>query len=161
MLHNQNQNMLMHNTEKKKKRKRTEEDSTGITLSLDRDLVRGELLHWIQERQLIHDKKEIAHEPKPWTSDPVLQNYRFCNVRRDNDRVTKWLFEHWYKPNCNSEHLAFAACMARHFNWPDTLEALGFPHKWEPEKVRAILKHRRDILKVKVYTGAYIGKSTP
>mmetsp|Transcript_27601 Transcript_27601/g.46684 ORF Transcript_27601/g.46684 Transcript_27601/m.46684 type:complete len:341 (+) Transcript_27601:92-1114(+) len=124
--------------------------------SLSHKLIEGELIHWVQERQSIYIKKEIKKEEKPWTTDPVLLNYRFCNVRRDNDRVTKWLFQKWYEPNSSSPHLAFSACVARHFNWPDTLTDIGFPHEWEPDKVRKILKHRRDVQKVKVYTGAYI-----
>ena len=81
----------------------------------------------------------------------------FCNVYRENDRVSKWIFQNWYEPNTSSLNLSFAACLARHFNWPDTLEVIGFPHTWEPDEVRAKLKYRRDVAKLKVYTGAYIG----
>ena len=76
-------------------------------------------------------------------------------VYREHDRVTVWIFENWLYPYHDSPNIAFAMCMARHFNWPETLEAIGFPHTWEPERVRDVLKQRRIVEKKKVYTGAY------
>ena len=76
-------------------------------------------------------------------------------VHREHDRVTKWIFDNWLFPFSDSPNIAFAMCMARHFNWPDTLEAVGFPHTWDPERIRSILKHRRLVEKKKVYTSAY------
>ena len=115
---------------------------------------KSDLLYWIQERESIRIKKE-ADLQKPWTSSDILKRYKFCNVCREDDRVTKWIFENWLIPNQKSPYIVFAMCMARHFNWPDTLEAVGFPHTWNPEKVRELLKHRRDKEKKKIYTGAY------
>ena len=117
-----------------------------------------ELLYWVEERQRIYIKKEVIKEEKPWTDDFIFLNYRFCNVCREDDKVTRWLFTHWYQPQETSNNLAFAACVARHFNWPDTLEVLGFPHEWNPKEVKRILKYRRDKEKKKIYTGAYISK---
>ena len=37
------------------------------------------LLAWIVERESIRRKKERGL-PRPWTLDPVLDGYRFCNV---------------------------------------------------------------------------------
>jgi hypothetical protein len=45
--------------------------------------------------------------------------------------------------------------VARQINWPDTLEEIGFPETWEPEKVKAIMQARKDRGE-KVYTGAYM-----
>lgn len=115
--------------------------------------VQSELLHWVKERESIRIKKE-AGEPKPWTTDPVLRDYKFCNVSRADDRVTRWIFDNWLYPNSDSPNIAFAMCVARIFNWPETLEAIGFPHTWEPEKVRSTLKQRREAGH-KIFTGAY------
>src|SRR2546423_1636561 len=49
-----------------------------------------ELIDWISERTAIHTKKEAGHPP-PWTDDPVLREWSFCNVRREDDRVTRWI----------------------------------------------------------------------
>ncbi len=36
--------------------------------------------------------------PPPWTSDPMLSQWRFCNVHRADDRVSKWIIENLYAP---------------------------------------------------------------
>lgn len=112
------------------------------------------LLHWICERECVRINKE-GDKPKPWTTDKILQNYKFCNVKREDDRVTKWVHENWLYPYAKSADVAFAMCVARHFNWPETLSAVGFPNIWDPEFVRTVLKNRRDKLGKKIYTGAY------
>lgn len=96
-----------------------------------------------------------AGEPKPWTDDPILQQYRFCNVYRELDTVTEWISENWRNPNAGHRDLWFAMAVARWVNWPDTLAEIGFPVPWNPKKfIRAIAK-RRD-LGEKVWTGAYM-----
>lgn len=82
------------------------------------------LIYWIDERESVRLKKE-AGEPPPWTDDPILQRYRFCNVRRMDDKVSRWLLEHWYGPHQDHHNLLAAACLARHFNLPFTLHAVG------------------------------------
>ena len=37
------------------------------------------LLYWISERESIRKKKKSG-EPKPWTKDPILRDYKFCHV---------------------------------------------------------------------------------
>lgn len=114
----------------------------------------SDLLEWIQERDSVRQKKD-SNCPKPWTENEIIRDYKFCNIRREDDSVTRWIFKNWLMPNKNSPHIVFAMCLARHFNWPETLEAIGFPHSWDPETVRILLKRRRDVLKQKIYTGAY------
>jgi hypothetical protein len=120
--------------------------------------VQSELLHWVKEREKVRLAKE-ASLPKPWTTDTSLRDYKFCNVNREHDRVTLWVFDNWLRPFADHPNIAFAMCVARHFNWPDTLEAitdLVFADTWEPEKVRVALKERRDTQGKKIYTGAYM-----
>ena len=40
------------------------------------------------------DLRSAGAEP-PWTNDNVLANVRFCNVRREDDAVTRWIRSHW------------------------------------------------------------------
>jgi hypothetical protein len=120
--------------------------------------VQSELLHWVKEREKVRQCKE-AGLAKPWTTDEVLRDYKFCNVHREHDRVTVWVFDNWLFPYSDHPNIAFAMCVARHFNWPETLEAitdLVFADIWEPEKVRVALKERRDVQDKKIYTGAYM-----
>lgn len=114
--------------------------------------------YWVKERQAIHDKKE-AGLPKPWTDNPILQNYKFCNVRREDDRVTIWIKNHWRDPCRGHPNMWFAMIVARLFNWPDTLDAIEFPladFDKLKETWRDILKRRRDQIGLKIFTGAYL-----
>jgi 5-hmdU DNA kinase, helical domain len=42
------------------------------------------------ERQRIFDKRARG-EPDPWTEDPILSTYKFCNTFRASDRVSQFL----------------------------------------------------------------------
>ena len=85
-----------------------------------------ELLHWIKERWRVRQARE-AGKPKPWTTDPIIQQYRFCNVHREDDAVTRWVTDNWRTPHANDPDFWFAAYVARVFNLPNTLEAIGYP----------------------------------
>ncbi len=90
-----------------------------------------------------------------WTEDPILAEYRFCNVRREDDRVTRWIDQNWRTPNVDDPDLWFAMLVARFINWPPTLETLGYPVHWNPQTfLRTMNELKRS--GVKVYTGAYM-----
>ncbi len=111
------------------------------------------LLYWMEERQRIYLKRS-ASEPPPWTSDPILQKFRFCCTYRENDKVTKWIRENWREPYADHKNLWFAMCIARQINWPDTLEILGFPRSWSASRTYTKLVNLEES-RVKVYTSAY------
>src|SRR5579864_4281987 len=77
--------------------------------------------YWIGERHSIYLKKQ-AGLPKPWTVDLILQQYKFTNPFRENDRGTVWLREHFLEPHRNDplELIAFNICWYRMFNWYKT-----------------------------------------
>lgn len=119
------------------------------------------LFYWIKERHAIWTKRKLGL-PKPWTQDPILQNYRFCNVFRELDTVTEWVRENWREPYAEHPNLWFAMCVARQINWPETLHDIRFPTKTDDEGMRqwmddavSIMKHRSRNGQ-KVYTGAYM-----
>lgn len=110
--------------------------------------------YWMRERHEIYLKRRVGL-PKPWTTDHILRDYRFCNVFRELDTVTWWIREHWREPYADHPNLWLAMTIARFVNWPPTLNVLGFPEQWDPEKfVRTI----EDIVArgEKAYTGAYM-----
>ncbi len=117
-----------------------------------------EFVYWIKEREAIHQKR-LRRQEAPWTNDQILQQYRFCNVRREDDRVTRWVHENWLRPNANAVRLygesVFAMAVARLVNWPESLAEVGFPAPWRPEKFTRILNARKAAGK-KVFTGAYM-----
>jgi hypothetical protein len=111
--------------------------------------------HWMTERENIRIKKESG-KPKPWTADPILQQFRFCNVRRENDKVTRWFALNWRAPNYWREpNFVPAIMLGRTINWPATLEDIGFLHKWDKEYLFSVLEKRKADGK-KIYTGAYM-----
>ena len=99
------------------------------------------LLYWIKERESIRLKKE-AGEPRPWTDDEILQSYRFCNVRRMDDKVSQWLMSNWYEPYYDHPSMPTAIALARQFNKIETLSEIGFPTKWNPLRTEKILNDR-------------------
>ena len=113
-----------------------------------------ELQYWITERERIRLAKE-AGESKPWSYDIIFQSYRFCNVRRMDDKVSRWLMDNWYRPNYGHPNMLLACALARQVNWPDTLEEIGFPHEWDALRAYDIMYDRRK-RGDKTYTGAYM-----
>jgi hypothetical protein len=114
----------------------------------------NDLFKFINERYEIYLKRG-AGKPKPWTKDKILQQYRFCNTHRENDKVTLWISHNWREPNKDNPDLWFAMCVARFVNWPDTLDEIGFPLPWNPRNFYQSC-HNRMADGDQVFTGAYI-----
>jgi hypothetical protein len=114
----------------------------------------NDYFNFINERHAIYINK-VSGANFPWTEDKILQEYSFCNVFRELDKVTIWLREKWREPFADHPNLPFAMAMARQINWPPTLEEIGFPITWDPERIKNIMFDRQK-RKQKVYTGAYM-----
>lgn len=112
------------------------------------------LVHFVLERERVRRKKE-AGDPLPWTDDPILAKFRFCNVHRENDRVTRWIHTNWLEPNTFDPDVWFAMAVARHVNLPQTLAAIGYPVPWNPERFIGAIQGLRD-LKLPAYNAAYM-----
>ena len=121
--------------------------------SLDLEAVKV-LTFWIKEREAIRERRALGLLP-PWTDDSILANYRFCNVRREDDKVTQWISRHWRTPYRNSRNLTAALVLARMLNNPDTLEAIEFPVNWDTFQISYNIKARRAI-GYKILNPAYL-----
>lgn len=110
--------------------------------------------YYINERHRIYLKRQEGHG-WPWTDDEILQTYSFCNVFRELDTVTLWINDNWREPYADHPNLPFSMSVARQINWPETLEEIGFPEEWNPERTKSIMQSRMDRGE-KVYTGAYM-----
>lgn len=110
------------------------------------------LLYWINERENIRIKKE-AGEPKPWSNDPVFQTTYFCNVMRENDKVTRYIRK-MYSPHVKHPLFVHNTILARFLNWPPTLEYIGYQDCWDPKKVNQLLHALGECNKV--WGSAYI-----
>jgi hypothetical protein len=111
------------------------------------------LLYWMDERENIRVKKE-AGDPKPWSEDPVFQQTYFCNVHREDDRVTKWI-RGAYSPYVGHELFVPNIILSRFLNWPPSLEAIGYLDDWDPTWVKIRLNHIKNEGK-KVWGNAYV-----
>lgn len=112
------------------------------------------LTTFICRRHRIHRRRK-AGKPQPWTKDPILEAYRFTNVYRELDRVTRWVARHWRAPHADDRDVWFAMTVARLINFPASLKKLGLPVPWDDEHfVRAL--HRRRDARQKVFGSAYI-----
>lgn len=95
----------------------------------------------------------------PWTLDTILREYRFCNVRRMDDKVSKWLMENWYKPYFNHPNMLYAVALARFFNLPSSLELItelvfrSQPPDWTA--IKQVLRERK-AAGYTVFNGAYM-----
>lgn len=98
---------------------------------------------FIEERHSITLKRQRG-EPKPWTSDTILQSYRFCSVYRELDAVTIWIRENWREPHADDPDLWFVMVIARLLNQPESLGALGWPLPWDRLHFLRTLKLRKD-----------------
>lgn len=114
----------------------------------------------LERRQVFLNRK--AGMKKPWTQDKILQTYKFTNVYREDDAVTRWIDDNIRLRFPDHPNLWFMLCAARQINWPDTLEELmkdpfAWPYnttwKWQNmAKVMLARKARGE----QVYTGAYM-----
>lgn len=74
-----------------------------------------EFWDFVNEREAIRIQKE-GGLPGPWTKDPVLQQYRFCNVFREDDKTTRWFRDNIREPWGNSSKVALLTIAFRWFN---------------------------------------------
>lgn len=98
---------------------------------------------FINEREAIRVRKESG-QPWPWTTDLILRHNHFCNVRREDDKVTRWLAVNWRTAHADDLDLWFALTIFRRgFNNPSVGEELGYPVPWNPHNYLAIYKRRQ------------------
>lgn len=117
--------------------------------------------YWLTERHRIYERRQ-AGQPKPWTEDVILRDYKFTNVFRQLDRGTVWLTDNFITPNhgretgqCDLGLLVFNIGWYRLFNWTGTGELLGWQTKWRTASVKAKLK-KAQARGEQVFTGAHI-----
>jgi hypothetical protein len=118
------------------------------------------LFYWVAERERIRIAKDAGAD-LPWTSDSVLSTYRFCNVRREDDRGTIWIRENIRERYANHPMLWLMLCIGRQINWPETLAQLISDGTWPDQDhfslaEMTVVLNKRKTMGQKVYTGAYM-----
>lgn len=89
----------------------------------------------------MYARKE-AGVKKPWTTDKIIQSFRFCNVYRELDKVTKWIAVNWREPHWGDPDLWFAMLVARKVNYINSLKDIGYPVPWSAEQFKKAIGSR-------------------
>ena len=83
-------------------------------------------LYWYfaSQRQQIFEKR-LAGQSAPWTDDPILQKYKFCNVFRATDRVSQYMIREvcYHTECCSPEDRLFQIVAFRLFSKIETWQA--------------------------------------
>lgn len=78
---------------------------------------------FIQEREQIRLRRLVGDD-WPWTEDPILQTYRFTNINRENDKVSKHYQKSIRARYQNSALIIPGTVLYRWFNRIETCDAL-------------------------------------
>ncbi len=114
---------------------------------------------YARERYRIHLRRSHGQE-RPWTGDRILQQFRFCNVFREDDKVTQYIRAE-ITSGAYGDKLVQAMVIARWFNRPETIDILlgagvraDLLLKWSSKKVRSRLEDVSPLV-----TGAFMVKT--
>ncbi len=114
--------------------------------------------YWVCERHNIYVRREQGKE-WPWTKDKILQTYKFTNVYRELDAVSKVWWEQIGKYRALKPwDILWRTELFRLFNWPPTWDLLvsqGLDSKWNTRRAKTVLTHVKN-KGHKVFTGAYM-----
>ena len=101
----------------------------------------SEMSHWINEREAVRMRRAQGL-PAPWTTDPVIATVRFCNVHREDDKVTRHIRNSGVFSSADIP--VWRVVLARMVNRISTLEAIkGFVERDDLLSVKAALKNMR------------------
>lgn len=112
-----------------------------------------DLVKFIKARENERLRKQGLFRGRP---DPIIAQYRFCNVRRNDDAVTVWVHREVLERYREYPDLWFALTVARIFNLPESLEPIvKFMLPFKPVEMAKVLKRRADAGQ-RVFNPAYI-----
>jgi hypothetical protein len=71
-------------------------------------------------------ERRLAGKPAPWTDDPILQKYKFCNVFRATDRVSQYMIRDvcYRSEECSPQDRLFQIVAFRLFSKIETWNAV-------------------------------------
>lgn len=86
------------------------------------------LYDFVTERYKIHIRKDFLKQKAPWTKNPILSQYKFCNIRREHDRQSQYLIKNISTNSCLSlEDKIVNSFYFRAWNNWDTMKDFGGP----------------------------------
>lgn len=97
------------------------------------------------ERQMIWKRRFLDKRPRPWTTDPILDQYKFTNVYRELDRSSQWqikniLLDH----DLDITNLVWKLMVYRIFNSPETFsfDSEKYFHLFSEDQAPALSANR-------------------
>lgn len=121
--------------------------------------------YWIfaARRQAAFERR-MAGNPPPWSDDPIIQTFKFCNVYRAADRVSQYMIRHVIYGNAKDNELdrIFRIVAFRTFSRPEAWRGvellLGHPPGLD-DLANGEFERALDAVKNRIgglYTGAFI-----
>lgn len=109
-------------------------------------------------------RRRISGQPRPWTDDPILSAFKFCNTYRAADRVSQFLIGEvaYHEEPCTAEDRLFQIVAFRVFSnietWRTVVQVLGRQPRIADLKSGAFLRalETARCLNGRLYTGAFI-----
>lgn len=122
--------------------------------------------YFASERQKVFMARAHGH-PFPWTSDPIIQNYKFTNSYRASDRTSQYLIKNViYKEDYSELDTIFRVMLFKLFNKIETWELLESQlgdvrlSNFSPS-VYGEIAQKAINAKASIYSAAYIMPSGP
>lgn len=79
----------------------------------------------MKERQKIWVKRTLLKKAAPWTSNPILRDYKYTNVYRELDRASQFMIKHILTQDEPIEEKLFKLLVFRFYNQPDSFRQNG------------------------------------
>lgn len=117
--------------------------------------------NYIVERERIWYRKEILRQSPPWTEDPILQKFFFCNNRRERDKGTQWYMDHVASLNMGFPDILWRTISYRLVNSPEAfVRANGGPFILGKSDWRGMISRMKK-LGIKLHSKAYLTLPRP
>ena len=119
---------------------------------------------FIYDRQMIWHKRFVEKKEHPWSTDPILSTYKFCNVYRELDKGSIYLIDTIINNKKLSLADKFLNCVAyRRFNLPGFFDWIGGPMSYKKfaydKYIKALDKRKEE--GHNLFNDAYIVSQTP
>lgn len=125
-----------------------------------------DFFYWINERHRIYVNRFIDKMSKPWTDDPIFQQFKFTNTFRQldtgtialNNMLGKWFLNKTPLRELDLDDaidILFNVVWYRLFNYYEHAKDIGFHHHQDYGLVLDALKQKREEGK-KVFTSAHM-----
>jgi hypothetical protein len=115
-----------------------------------------EFYRFMRARESIRLLRE-TDAPWPWTDDPILQKFKFTNVKREHDRTSRLLKEEFYDQHRdNHAQIQLLNCaLFRYFGTIEFARAVGWQKDFQPDFLKETAR-KRLAAGDRVFTGAYV-----